>query len=97
MIGFEECEEFGEGFRVLGTFFDGFEPGRVLLSFWFKRFYLMGLAGIMITLVIPLVTGQLLHSMVPYWGPVSLSLQPALVASYHSFPPSSSFGFKPTV
>ena len=31
MIGFEECEEFGERFRVLGTFISGFEPARVLL------------------------------------------------------------------
>ena len=57
MIGFEECEEFGEGFRVLGTIIEGFGPVRVLLSFWFEGFYLMDLAGIVIALVIPLVIG----------------------------------------
>ena len=55
MIGFEEGEEFGEGFRVLGTISEGFKPDRVLLCFWFEGFYLVDLAGIMIAFVIPLV------------------------------------------
>ena len=55
MIGFEEGEEFVEGFRVLGTISEGFKPVRVLFCFWVEGFYLVNLAGIMIALVIPLV------------------------------------------
>ena len=54
MIGFEEGEEFGKGFRVLGTFSEVFKPVRVLPCFWVEGIYLETLAG-MFALVIPLV------------------------------------------